>query len=109
MFEEPLVRERDGRNNTFFRRSAPKGFGASNKLGRLGDDPMVVSSIGVPAGVGDAISICEEKYGCLWGRGEISILSFNGPGEEEGNGGVVTESISCQYLQYSLYVFLILL
>lgn len=82
--------------------SAPKGFGASNKLGRIGDDPIVVSSIGVPPGVGEAISICAEKYGCLWGRGEISILSFNGPGDEEGNGGVVAESILCQHLQYYL-------
>lgn len=75
--------------------SAPKGFEASNELERIGDEPIAVSSTGVPAGVGEAISICAEKYGCLCGRGDISILSFNGPGEEEGRGGVVAQSVFC--------------
>lgn len=38
-----------------------------------------------------------EKYGCLWGRGEMSILSFNPPGEDEGRGGVVTKSVKGQH------------
>jgi hypothetical protein len=49
------------------------------------------SSLGVGWGVGDCISIC-AKYGTLCGRGEISIWSSNGPGGEDGSGGVVAFS-----------------
>jgi len=70
-----------------------EGFGASKNAGRGGDDGITISS-GVWPGVGDWTSIC-AKYGCLWGRGEMSIRSFNGPGEEDGRGGVVTHSAYC--------------
>ncbi len=45
-------------------------------------------------GVGDVISICVEANGVLCGRGDTSISSVRGagPGEEEGKGGVVTNS-----------------
>ncbi len=70
-----------------------EGLGASKNDGRGGEDGMTSSS-GVCPGVGDCTSIC-AKYGCLWGRGEMSIRSFNGPGEEDGRGGVVTHSAHC--------------
>lgn len=34
--------------------------------------------------------------GILWGRGEMSIESLPGPGEDEGNGGVRVFSMSCK-------------
>jgi hypothetical protein len=51
-------------------------------------DPSFVADFGV----GDETSICAQR-GCLWGRGEISMRSFMGPGEDDGRGGVVTLSI----------------
>lgn len=53
------------------------------------------SSVPVNTGVGDGSSIW-AKNGTLWGSGEISIRSFNGPGEDEGSGGVVTHSTQGQ-------------
>ncbi len=50
---------------------------------------MFSSSLaGVDMGVGDVISIC-VKNGALCGKGDISIVSIVGAGEDEGNGGVV--------------------
>lgn len=57
-----------------------------------GESNMISSSTGVETGVGDATSICKE-YAALWGRGDISISSVMGPGDDDGNGGVVMESI----------------
>lgn len=58
---------------------------------------MVISSLAAARfGEGEWMSIL-EKYGCLWGRGEMSILSSNPPGEEEGRGGVVTKSVKGQH------------
>ena len=34
--------------------------------------------------------------GILWGRGDISIESLHGPGEEDGIGGVVVLSVQHQ-------------
>lgn len=73
-----------------FLRSSPFGLGASRNAGRGGDEG-IISSLTCP-GVGDWTSICVAKYGCLCGRGEMSILSSNGPGEDDGMGGVVTQS-----------------
>lgn len=53
-----------------------------------------MSSSGVYPGVGD----CIVKNGILWGRGDISMLLFMGPGEEDGRGGVVAHSIYGQNL-----------
>jgi hypothetical protein len=52
-------------------------------------DPSSVADLGL----GVEISICAQR-GCLCGRGEISMRSFIGPGEEDGRGGVVTLSIN---------------
>ena len=71
----------------------PVGLGASIGLG--GDDAISMSSSGVGWGVGDWTWICATWYGCLWGRGETSIRSCIGPGEEDGRGGVVTDSAKC--------------
>ncbi len=50
-------------------------------------------SVGETSGDSDATSCwVTREYGTLCGRGEISIESFPGPGEEEGSGGVVTFS-----------------
>lgn len=54
---------------------------------------VVSSSIGVIWGAGST-SIGTTK-GALCGRGEISIESFPGPGDEDGIGGVVVLSIQC--------------
>lgn len=70
------------------------GLGASMGLG--GDDCISTSSSGVDWGVGDRITVCVLKYGCLCGNGEISMRSFNSPGEEDGMGGVVTHSRATQ-------------
>ncbi len=53
-------------------------------------DTGVSSSIGVICGVG-SIWVVTTK-GALWGRGDISIVSFPGPGEDDGIGGVVVPS-----------------
>jgi hypothetical protein len=47
------------------------------------------------------MSICAK--GVLCGSGEMSMRSFNGPGEDEGSGGVVAFSASCQLL-FSLFL-----
>lgn len=80
------------------------GLGASKNAGLGGDDGITSSSgvskmLGVWPGVGDCNSIA-AKYGCLCGKGEMSILSSSGPGEEDGIGGVVTQSV---YGQFRLY------
>ena len=67
------------------------GFGASRTAGRGGDDGNIGSSGVKVFGLGDATSTC-TKCGCLCGRGEMSIRSFIGPGEDDGRGGVVTHS-----------------
>lgn len=69
------------------------GFGASTFC-RGGDEGIVASStIGVWFGVGDCwTSICEKNV-CLCGSGDMSIMSCIGPGEDDGNGGVVTKSV----------------
>jgi hypothetical protein len=41
------------------------------------------------------MSTCAKK-GALCGRGEMSMHSFIGPGEDEGRGGVVVFSAECQ-------------
>lgn len=49
------------------------------------------SSVNVSIGVG---STCvSTTKGVLCGRGDMSIDSYRGPGEEEGGGGVVTLSV----------------
>jgi hypothetical protein len=37
------------------------------------------------------MSVCAKK-GVLCGRGEMSMHSFNGPGDDDGRGGVVVFS-----------------
>lgn len=49
------------------------------------------SMVGVNIGVGDATSTCMQK-GILCGRGDTSMSSVVGPGDDEGRGGVVTKS-----------------
>lgn len=49
------------------------------------------SMVGVEIGVGVVTSICVQK-GVLCGRGETSMSSVVGPGDDEGRGGVVTKS-----------------
>jgi len=49
-----------------------------------------VSFVGVSKGFG-SVCVCTTK-GALWGRGDMSIDPYRGPGEEEGGGGVVTFS-----------------
>lgn len=53
----------------------------------------VDKSAGGCSGVGDcnSISVVTAK-GALWGRGDMSIESLAGPGDDEGNGGVVIDS-----------------
>lgn len=80
--------------NVQFPYSRPFGLGASRNAGRGGEEGIMISSFTCP-GVGDWTSICVAKYGCLCGRGEISILSSNGPGDDDGMGGVVTQSRQC--------------
>lgn len=46
----------------------------------------------VTVGVGDASWIRVATKGALCGKGDISMESFPGAGEEEGSGGVVTHS-----------------
>jgi hypothetical protein len=41
------------------------------------------------------MSTCAKK-GVLCGRGEMSMHSFIGPGEDDGRGGVVVFSAECQ-------------
>lgn len=67
------------------------GRGASTGTGRGGEDCMIDPSSVADFGLGDETSICAQ-CGCLCGRGEISIRSFIGPGEDDGRGGVVTLS-----------------
>ena len=45
-------------------------------------DPSSVADLGL----GDGTSTC-AKCGCLCGRGEMSMRSFIGPGEDDGKGG----------------------
>lgn len=55
-------------------------------------DSIIISSAGVPTGVGEVISM-ELKKGSFsfWGKGEISMTSSIGAGEDvAGKGGVVT-------------------
>jgi hypothetical protein len=55
-----------------------------------GDD--MDSEEGVGSGVGDCMVICvDEKYGGLWGKGDISMES--GQGEDGGSGGVIISSV----------------
>lgn len=70
------------------------GLEASKGAGRGGEDCIVTSSSGVDFGVGDWTSIC-AKYGCLCGRGDMSIRSCKGPGEDDSKGGVVAHSTHC--------------
>jgi hypothetical protein len=67
------------------------GRGASKKDG-LGGEERISSSWRAGWGVGDCTSICCTKYGILWGKGEISICSSSGTGDEDGSGGVVVFS-----------------
>ena len=53
---------------------------------------MSLSSADVEAGVGDPTSSTCEKNGVLCGRGESSMYSTTCPGDEDGGGGVVTNS-----------------
>ena len=39
-------------------------------------------------------SLVTVGKGALWGRGEMSIKSMGGPGDDEGRGGVVVDSVS---------------
>lgn len=52
---------------------------------------------GVGSGVGDCtvifVETSDDRYGILWGSGEISIVSFTGQGEDEGIGGVMISSV----------------
>ena len=54
----------------------------------------VTSSIGDVSGVGSTRLVTMK--GALWGSGDISIESIPGPGEEEGSGGVLARSVTCQ-------------
>lgn len=66
--------------------------GSSDCLWIGGGESSIMLSLrsdeGVLEGVGDVTSIWVEK-GTLWGRGDISMVSMVGAGEEEGMGGVV--------------------
>lgn len=108
--ENPLVRASEGLIKIDFRRlrnvlvhiphetvtatySTPCiGRGASRGSGRGGDDCKRESSGVVDFGLGEGTSTC-TKCGCLCGRGEMSIRSFSGPGDDDGRGGVVTLSV----------------
>ena len=64
--------------------------GSAGVSGTTSTEAGASSSIGVIWGVG---SICVvTTNGALWGRGEISIESLPGPGEEDGMGGVTALS-----------------
>ena len=68
------------------------GCGNWNAGASIGDgSDSIEESDGVSSGVGDcsSISMVRLKAG-LCGRGEISIESLVGNGDDEGTGGVVT-------------------
>ena len=111
LVDNPLVRDNEGRSHVGLLRlvtirmgvcvridttysTGAGGFTATNgDSGIALGDERVDSTIGVGSGVGDWISIrVAARYGALCGRGEISIESFPGPGEDEGSGGVITLS-----------------
>lgn len=47
---------------------------------------------GVDMGVGEVTSMIAEQNGILCGKGDISMSSVKGAGEDGGKGGVVTYS-----------------
>ena len=53
-----------------------------------------MSSEALVLGEGDVISR-RALNGVLWGRGDISIISVKGAGDEETKGGVVRKSVRC--------------
>lgn len=108
--EKPLVRDRFGRSKVGRRRlssvrleckmrgswfvftySRKDGFKASRgDSGITQGEDIIMSTSGVGSGVGDCIRI-EAVKGALCGRGDMSIAS-NGQGDDEGAGGVMTNS-----------------
>jgi hypothetical protein len=66
-------------------------LGGARNCGMGGEDIITSSLVSSCDGVGDRTSIWAVNAG-LWGKGEMSILSSRGPGEEDGSGGVVTVS-----------------
>jgi len=62
------------------------GVGKSSGGERWSSD--IDCSSGVSTGDGEGSVTWWTKYGCLWGSGEMSMLSMQ-PGDEEGTGGVV--------------------
>jgi hypothetical protein len=92
------------------------GFGGSNGDSNNGLGTDIIDESPVPderLAVGECRSIsADNEKGILCGRGEISMQSIAGAGEDEGNGGVVISSsygVSTithpQILDTELYLF----
>ena len=67
------------------------GFGLRPSSGDDGRGELVSIFISIvdTTGVGESISALKLENGALCGRGDISIESFPGPGDDDGRGGVV--------------------
>lgn len=58
-----------------------------------GESNIISSSVGVEPGVGDVTSNCTQNAD-LCGRGDTSMCSIIGAGDDEGSGGVVTKPMT---------------
>ena len=91
---KPFVLDNTGRSGPVFLLSGGSmSFdGSTVRLDGGGDGrESMDESAGVNSGIGDCRLISnEDPKGALCGKGDMSIESMLGPGDEEGTGGVVT-------------------